>query len=127
VLFSFKRSNTSLKLFQLASILMTSYNRQQFLAEAIESVLASTYQNWELIIVDDCSKDNTVAIARTYALNDSRIKVFKNEINLGDYSNRNKFISFAKVEYIMFCDSDDKLFPNSIDKIYRCNKHGGQL
>jgi glycosyltransferase involved in cell wall biosynthesis len=101
----------------LVSILMTAYNRQHFISEAIESVIASTYQNWELIIVDDCSKDNTVAIARTYALNDSRIKVFKNEINLGDYPNRNKAISYARGEYIMFCDSDDKLFTNSIDKI----------
>ena len=50
----------------LVSILMTAYNREKYIAEAIESVLASTYKNFELIIVDDCSKDGTVAIAKTY-------------------------------------------------------------
>lgn len=101
----------------LISILMTAYNRQQFIAEAILSVLASTYQNWELIIVDDGSKDHTVVIAKKYQLQDKRIKVYVNEENLGDYPNRNKAISYASGEYILFCDSDDKLFPRSINKI----------
>lgn len=109
--------NNSLFIEPLVSILMTAYNRQHFISEAIESVIASTYQNWELIIVDHCSKDNTVSIATSYADKDSRINIFINEINLGDYPNRNKAISYAKGEYIMFCDSDDKLYPNSIDKI----------
>ena len=65
----------------LVSILMTAYNRQQFISEAIESVLASTFQNWELIIVDDASKDNTVSIAKSYADKDQRIKVYINENN----------------------------------------------
>jgi glycosyltransferase involved in cell wall biosynthesis len=96
---------------------MTAYNRQQFIAEAILSVLASTYQNWELIIVDDGSKDHTVVIAKKYEQQDKRIKVYVNEENLGDYPNRNKALSYASGEYIMFCDSDDKLFPESINKI----------
>ena len=77
------------------SVLMTAYNRELYIAEAIESVLASTYQDFELIIVDDGSKDKTVAIAKKYESKDSRVKVFVNEQNLGDYPNRNKAASFA--------------------------------
>src|SRR5690348_4570978 len=101
----------------LVSILMTAYNRERYIAEAIESVLAITYRNWELIIVDDCSKDRTREIAVCYAKKDDRIKVYINEKNLGDYPNRNKAISYASGEYIMFCDSDDKLLPESISKL----------
>ena len=100
----------------LVSVLMTAYNRQEFISEAIQSVLASTYQNWELIIVDDCSKDDTVAIANSFAKNDNRISVYVNEKNLGDYPNRNRAASFANGEYIMYCDSDDQFFPGSIEK-----------
>ena len=74
----------------LVSVLMTSFNREKYIAEAIESVLASTYKDFELIIVDDCSKDNTVGIAKKYEELDSRVKVYINEVNLGDYPNRNK-------------------------------------
>lgn len=101
----------------LVSVLMTAYNREQFIAEAIESVINSTYQNWELIIVDDGSKDNTVAIAKGYKTKDGRIKLFINEKNLGDYPNRNRAASYANGEYIMFCDSDDTLLPDSIKRL----------
>lgn len=101
----------------LLSVLMTSYNREQYIAEAIESVLASTYANFELIIVDDGSKDKTVEIARSYAANDTRINVYVNEQNLGDYRNRNKAASYAKGEFIMYVDSDDKIL---VDGFERC-------
>ena len=93
----------------LLSVLMTSYNREQYIAEAIESVLASTYTNFELIIVDDCSKDKTVEIAKKYERKDERVKVYVNEKNLGDYPNRNKAASYAKGKYIQYIDSDDLL------------------
>ncbi len=98
----------------LVSILMTAYNRQAFIAEAIESVLSSTYSNFELIIVDDCSKDDTVYIAKTFANKDARIQVYVNEQNLGDYPNRNKAATYAKGEYLMYVDSDDKIYPEGI-------------
>lgn len=101
----------------LLSVLMTSYNREEYIGEAIESVLASTYKNFELIIIDDRSKDKTVAIAKSYADNDSRIHVYVNEMNLGDYKNRNKAASYAKGEFIMYVDSDDKIL---IDGFERC-------
>ncbi len=100
----------------LVSILMTAYNRQQYIAEAIESVLASTYGNWELIIVDDGSKDHTVAIAQSYAAKDERIRLYVNETNLGDYPNRNKAASYASGKYIVWVDSDDSMFSNRFSK-----------
>lgn len=96
---------------KLVSVLMTAYNREAFIAEAIESVLASTYTYFELIIVDDGSKDKTVSIAQSYALKDERINVYINEQNLGDYRNRNKAASYAKGTYIKYVDSDDLIMP----------------
>jgi glycosyltransferase involved in cell wall biosynthesis len=92
---------------QLVSVLMTAYNREQYIAEAIESVLASTFTNFELIIVDDCSTDETLAIAKKYEQMDSRVRVYKNKTNLGQFKNRNTAASFAKGEYIKYFDSDD--------------------
>ena len=89
------------------SLLMTAYNRELYIAEAIESVLASTFQDFELIIVDDCSADSTVAIARRYALQNSKIKLYVNEVNLGQFKNRNKAASLASGTFIKFFDSDD--------------------
>ena len=99
----------------LVSVLMTAYNREYFIAEAIESVLASTYQNWELIICDDCSTDSTFEIVHSFASNDSRIRAFKNEKNLGDYPNRNRAASYAKGKYIVIVDSDDWMFKNALE------------
>ncbi|MFN9110899.1 MAG: glycosyltransferase family 2 protein, partial [Bacteroidota bacterium] len=98
---------------------MTAYNRQDFIAEAIESVLAQTYQNWELIVVDDCSKDNTVAIVESYAQNDNRIRVYINEKNLGDYPNRNRAASYASGELLMYVDSDDTIKSDALEYIFK--------
>ena len=98
----------------LVSVIMTAYNRELYIAEAIESVLQSTYKNFELIIVDDCSTDKTVSIAKKYQGLDSRIFLYVNKKNLNDYPNRNRAASYAKGEYIMFVDSDDKIYPESI-------------
>ena len=95
----------------IVSVLMTAYNREKYLPSAIESVLASTLTDFELIIVDDGSKDKTVEIAKNYAEKDSRIKVFVNEKNLGDYHNRNKAASYATGKYLKYLDSDDLIYP----------------
>jgi glycosyltransferase involved in cell wall biosynthesis len=99
---------------------MTSYNREKYIAEAILSVQASSYRNWELIVVDDCSKDNTLEIARSFERNDSRIKVYLNERNLGDYPNRNKAASYAAGEYIKYVDADDLIYPWGLEIVVRC-------
>ena len=98
------------------SVLMTSYNRQNFIVEAIESVLASTYKNFELIIVDDGSTDETVNIAKSFAAKDERIKVYVNKKNLGDYRNRNQAAAYAKGEFIMYVDSDDKILADGFER-----------
>ena len=94
----------------MVSVLMTSYNREEFIAEAIESVLASTFKNFELIILDDASSDNTLAIAKKYETIDSRIKVVANEKNLSQFPNRNKAAKIAKGKYIKYVDSDDLIY-----------------
>lgn len=99
------------------SVLMTAYNREKYIAEAIESVLASTFKDFELIIVDDCSTDKTVEIASTYPVKDQRVRLYINKENLGDYPNRNKAASYAKGEFLVSVDSDDKLFPDSMKYI----------
>lgn len=91
----------------LVSVLMTAYNRKEFISDAIKSVITSDEQNFELIIVDDCSTDETYDIADQFQKSDPRIKIFKNETNLGDYANRNMAASHATGKYITYLDSDD--------------------
>lgn len=96
------------------SVLMTAYNREKYIAEAIESVLASTFTDFELIIVDDCSNDRTVEIAKSYAAGDPRVSVHVNEKNLGDYANRNKAATYARGRYLKYVDSDDVLYSHCL-------------
>lgn len=98
---------------------MTAYNREKYIVEAIESVLASTYTNFELIIVDDCSTDRTVEIAKSYEAKDSRIKVYVNEKNLGDYPNRNRAASYARGKYLKYLDSDDAIYPHGLEMMVK--------
>ena len=97
------------------SILTTVYNREKYLTACIDSVLASSYQDWELIIVDDVSTDTSLAIAKSYEKKDARIKVYVNEKNLGDYPNRNKAASYAKGKYIKYLDADDLIYPRGLE------------
>lgn len=99
----------------LVSILMTAYNRERLISEAIDSVLSSTYQNFELIIVDDCSTDSTYYVAEKYAEKDKRISLYRNKYNLGDYPNRNQAAKYANGEYIKYLDSDDVIYPHGLE------------
>ncbi len=98
----------------LVSVLMTAYNREKFIAAAIESVLASSFTNFELIIVDDYSVDDTVNIAKKYEQVESRIKVYVNQKNLGQFGNRNKAASYATGLYLKYVDSDDIIYPYTL-------------
>ncbi|MEP7108244.1 MAG: glycosyltransferase family A protein [Ferruginibacter sp.] len=99
----------------MVSVLMTAYNREKYIAEAITSVLSSTYTNFELIIVDDCSSDKTVTIAREFEAKDCRVKLYVNDKNLGDYPNRNKAAGYATGVYLVSVDSDDMIFKDGIE------------
>lgn len=99
----------------VVSVLTTAYNREAYLAEAIGSVLASSFNDLELIIVDDGSTDGTAALARHYEANDNRVRVYVNEENLGDYPNRNKAASYARGKYIKYLDSDDIIYPHGLE------------
>lgn len=98
----------------LVSIIMPSYNTGTLIGESIESVLAQTYQNWELIVVDDCSTDNSVVVIESYR--DPRIQCFCNEKNSGAAYSRNRAIGEATGKYIAFLDSDDLWLPDKLEK-----------
>ncbi len=99
----------------LVSIIMPSYNTAKFIPETIESVLAQTYANWELIIVDDCSADNTDEAVKPF-LSDTRIHYIKNEKNSGAAVSRNRALREAKGKWIAFLDSDDLWMPDKLKK-----------
>lgn len=99
----------------LVSIIMPSYNTAEYIGKAIESVQNQTYENWELIIVDDCSSDNTDEIMQQY-IRDSRVYYLKNEKNSGAAVSRNKAIKLAKGKWIAFLDSDDLWNPEKLEK-----------
>jgi glycosyltransferase involved in cell wall biosynthesis len=94
---------------------MTAYNRAAFIGPAIASVLAQTFTDFELLVVDDASNDDTVAIAREYAVRDARIRITVNARNCGQFPNRNHAASLATGRYLKFHDSDDLMYPHCLD------------
>lgn len=97
----------------LVSVIMPSWNTGNFIAESIQSVINQTYEKWELIIVDDCSTDNTDEVVGIFA--DKRIKYLKNEKNSGAALTRNRALREAKGEWIAFLDSDDLWKPKKLE------------
>ena len=93
---------------------MPCYNQGLYLTEALDSVLAQTYPNWECIIVDDGSKDNTAEVAKKYCNKDSRIKYLYQE-NAGVSAARNNGIAYSRGEYILPLDGDDKIAPDFLE------------
>ena len=99
---------------ELVSIIMPSYNTGKYIKQSIESVIQQTYHNWELIIVDDCSNDDTDLVVRSFG--DARIRYLKNGINIGAAASRNKALKEAKGRWIAFLDSDDLWTPEKLEK-----------
>ena len=98
------------------SIITPAYNVEHRICETIESVLSQTYREWEMIIIDDLSKDDTVSIVNNYIKKDQRIKLVKLEKNSGPAVARNTGIELAKGQYIAFLDSDDIWLPTKLEK-----------
>lgn len=101
---------------KLVSIITPSFNSKDFIEKTIKSVLAQSYKNWELIIVDDKSKDNSNEIIEKYLKLDNRIKLIKLEKNSGVAIARNRAIKEAKGRFIAFLDSDDIWEKNKLEK-----------
>lgn len=101
------------------SLIMSVYNGETYLAEAIESVINQTFKNWELIIINDCSTDSTEKILSDFSVRDERIKVYPNEINLKLPTSLNKAISLCTGKYIARMDADDICLPDRLEKQYK--------
>ena len=99
---------------ELVSIIMPSYNTANYIAASIQSVLDQTYQNWELLLVDDCSTDDTDAVVAPF-LSDARIRYLKNDRNSGAAISRNRALREAKGRWIAFLDSDDLWYPTKLE------------
>lgn len=111
---------------RLISIITASYNYENYIKETIESVINQTYTNWEMIIVDDGSKDNSVEVIKSYCEKDSRIKLYQHEggINKGLAETVKLGISKAQSEWIAFLESDDSIVPDYLEKkIKVINEH----
>ena len=100
------------------SLIMSVYNGEDYLAEAIESVLNQTFKDFELIVINDCSTDSTGEILNRFAELDKRVKVHTNEVNLRLPSSLNKAISYAQGKYIARMDADDICLPERLEKQY---------
>ncbi len=99
----------------LVSIITPSYRSKKFIKETIDSVKSQTYNDWEMIIVDDCSPDNSAAYIETLIKDDERIKLIILDKNVGAAEARNKALGLAKGRYIAFLDSDDIWYPNKLE------------
>lgn len=110
----------------LVSIVMPCYNGEQFIQETIESVMNQTYKSWELIIVDDGSKDNSYSIVSRYAKNDKRIHLIQQK-NAGSAAARNNGIRHSKGQYLALLDSDDIWLPGFLDSQVRFIQQKGAV
>ena len=102
----------------LISIVLPVYNGAKYLRESIDSVLAQTYTNWELLIVDDCSRDETPEIAQEYARKDARIHYYRNEQNLRLPRNLNKGFSLTRGSYLTWTSDDNRYRPNALERMH---------
>ena len=100
------------------SLIMSVYNGEDYLADAVESVLNQTFDNFELIVINDCSTDSTIDILNKYADSDPRVKVYTNEVNLRLPSSLNKAMTYCKGKYIARMDADDICLPERLERQY---------
>jgi len=99
----------------LVSVLLTSYNRERYIATSIESVLTQTFGDFELLVTDNCSTDGSADIARSYERLDTRVRVVVNERNLGQFGNRNHAAELARAPLLKYHDSDDLMYRHCLE------------
>lgn len=112
---------------KLISIVLPVYNGAKFLTESIDSIIAQTYTNWELIIVDDCSTDETRDIALKYTTLDNRIKYYRNENNLKLPANLNKGFSFTKGDFLTWTSDDNRFLPHALETMLNSFVHNNEI
>lgn len=100
----------------LVSVIMPAYNAEEYISEAVQSVMAQTYTNWELLILDDCSTDGTADKARCFSDLDPRITLYSNPKNIGVALTRNKGMALAKGSWVALLDSDDIWHKDKLEK-----------
>lgn len=100
----------------LVSVITPAYNCEKYIRECMNSVINQTYQNWEMLIVNDKSSDSTKKIIEGYIKKDPRIKIYNQQINAGVAVARNKAIEMSKGRFVAFLDSDDAWNPNKLEK-----------
>lgn len=100
----------------VVSVIMPAYNAAKYISESIQSVLQQTFTDWELLVVDDCSTDETYALMQRFAMQDSRIHVFQTPVNSRTAVCRNLAMKYAKGRYLAFLDSDDLWLPNKLER-----------
>lgn len=99
----------------LVSVIIPAYNAEKVVSQAVESALAQTYKNIEVIVIDDCSKDGTYSVLSKLAETDNRLKIYRNENNSGVSETRNRGVGLAEGEYVAFLDSDDVWYPEKLE------------
>lgn len=100
----------------LVTVIMPAYNAERFLEEAVRSVMNQTLTDWELLILEDCAKDDTLALAQKLAAEDERITVLPNAENMGVARTRNRGFELARGKYVALLDSDDVWHPDKLEK-----------
>ncbi len=113
-----KQTDRSEQKNDLISIIVPAYNAAPYLERAMTSVLRQTYDNWELLVIDGHSADDTVAIGERLAAQDARIRIFREEENNGVSAGRNRGIEEAKGSLLFFLDADDWLLPDCLERLY---------
>lgn len=113
------------KLKALVSVVIPAYNCEKYIKTALSSVMAQTVENIEIIVIDDCSTDNTWKVIEQLAEKDSRIRAIKNEKNLGVAETRNKAMQYSQGEFIALLDSDDYWYEGKLEKQIKLQKETG--
>lgn len=112
----------------MVSVIMPAYNMERFIGKAIRSVMDQTYRDWELLVIDDGSKDSTCDIVARLAAEDARIQLIRNEKNMGVARTRNRGFDLCRGDYIALLDSDDVWHPEKLEKqLARMQQTGADL
>lgn len=109
----------------LISVIMPAYNAAAFIEEAIASVQAQTITDWELLVIDDCSIDETCKLVERIACSDNRVKLLVNENNMGAAGSRNRGLDIFRGRYVALLDSDDYWYPQMLEKMLSCAEETG--